>query len=93
LTPIAILALALCLAGVWRIVRLAIKLLLLAALIALIASQLTSATTHRAAGAPASPAPRAAHQCPLGAAVSHGPAASPVGSAINYDRGRTHAQP
>jgi hypothetical protein len=52
LTLIAILALALLLAVVWRLARLAIKLLLLGALIALIAGHPGGATADHAAGAP-----------------------------------------
>jgi hypothetical protein len=79
LTLIAILALTVSLAVVWRLTRFAVKLLMLGALITLIASYGTSA--HRAAGARARSAPPAAHQRPPGAPVvprSKGRSRSPV---------------
>ena len=68
MTLIAILALTVSLAVVWRLTRFVVKLLMLGALITLIASYGTSA--HRAAGARARSAPPAAHQRPPGAPIS-----------------------
>jgi hypothetical protein len=73
LTVIAILVLALVLTVVWRLARLAVKLILLGALIILIAGYATSATTHHAAGAPTRSAPPGAQQRPPGAPGSDRP--------------------
>jgi hypothetical protein len=67
LTLVAILALVLALALVWRLVRFAVKLLLLGALIALIAGYGTRATTRHAPTAPAHAPPTSQQPRPSGA--------------------------
>lgn len=72
MTLIAILALALLLAAVWRLARLVVKLLLLGALIALIASYGTSATPRRTPPQPARSQPPNQPRRPPGATRSPG---------------------
>ncbi len=67
---IAILALALVLAIVWRLARFAAKLVLLGALIVLIAKHSTSATTRHRAGAPTRSAAPGSPRRPSGARVT-----------------------